>query len=284
VFFGNAALFVVVVPALVAGAVLCAAWLRTGLACGGRGWVALALGLAYIAGHCGLAWPAWPPLDVQDRLPFLALAATVLGLLESRWPGPAWTRWENRILATGMLLFFVMVPGMGENWGTKEGNLRLAAWGVSLLASSANLDALAARLSGARIVLPAMVVAAGAAAALLVSGSAVLGQLAGVLAAALGACWVVSWWKPPLSLARGGTAVLIVVLGALVLEGNVFSQLPAASAMLLACAPGAVWLGRVGPLRRLAGAKATILAAALAAVPVGLALGLALRAAPSDGY
>src|SRR4051812_2185883 len=110
-------LFVLVVPALVAAVTLAAAgWAgrRLGLPGSGPAAVALALGVGALAAQLGNAPPAFPPLDVTDRLPWLVTAATLLGLCESVRPGPAWTRWENRLLLTLLTLGLVLGPVLGE--------------------------------------------------------------------------------------------------------------------------------------------------------------------------
>src|SRR5271157_3045274 len=46
-------------------------------------WSSLAIGLAYIAGQAAVSRPAFPPVEVTDRIPWLALAATVLAVAEA---------------------------------------------------------------------------------------------------------------------------------------------------------------------------------------------------------
>src|SRR5258707_6863226 len=84
--------------ALVCGAVLIVARLIGGGGQGGGRWgVPIGLGVAYALGHAGaVEWlsagelPPMPPLNATDWLPWLALAAMVLGLLETGWPSPGW--------------------------------------------------------------------------------------------------------------------------------------------------------------------------------------------------
>jgi hypothetical protein len=280
------AVSVLVVPAVVAALVLMAVrWVcrRGGFAGGDRVAAAAALGAGYLAGHLGNAPPAFPPLDVTDRLPWLAGAATLLGILEAARPSPAWARWENRLLMAALVLGVVLGPVLEATAATRPGQAWLAGLGLALLLSWANLEALAARLPGAVLGPALLLVAVGAAAALVLSGSLVLGQLGGALAAALAAVGVLSGRSVGLSLGGGGVAVLVATLGALLLEGHVYAALPASAACALAAAPAATWAGAVGPIRRAARWKAALVAAVATLVPVGLALGLVLAASLGAG-
>ena len=61
-------------------------------------WSSLAIGLAYIAGQAAVARPAFPPVEVTDRIPWLALAATVLAVAEAVWALAPWVRLFGRSL------------------------------------------------------------------------------------------------------------------------------------------------------------------------------------------
>jgi hypothetical protein len=280
------ALYVVLVPSLVAAITVAAAgWLgrRLGIAGSGQASVALALGLGEIAAQLGNALPAFPPIEVTHRIPWLVLAATLLGLCESVRPSPGWARWENRLLLILLTLAMVLGPVVGEDWPTRESLLRQGGLVLILLFVWANLEALASRRSTAVLGPSLVVVAASAGAALLLSGYLVLGKLSGGLAAALGAVWILSCWMPDRSLSRGGVPVLFTAFAALLIVGNVYSEmpLPAPSAYLLAASPLAAWIGSIGPVRRLASWQVTLLIVVATLVPAGVAVGLAYAASPS---
>lgn len=270
-------------PALVAALVLAAGRLVSPDR-GGRQAMALAVGLGYAAGHAAVAWPSWPPLEVIDRVPFLVLGVMVLGLFETTWPAPAWATWENRILVSLLTVVLIVGPAVQETWGTRANLLRLACLGAGLALAWGSVEALTGRVSGLAVALPLFVTAAGAAVVIVISGSLVSGRLAGVLAAALAGCAVLAAWDPRPALARGGVAAAAVALASLLLVGHVYSSTPALAAILLALAPLAAWIVRVGPLRRLTGWKAALTATAAALVTVGLAVGLAVAAMPVSEY
>jgi hypothetical protein len=280
-------LFVVVVPAVVAALlVVMFGWAgrQAGVAGAGPAAIALALGAGAIAAQVAIAGPAFPPIEVTDRIPWLVLAAVVLGLCESIHPSPAWARWENRLLLGVLVVWAVLAePVLKADWSTRRNLAVQGGLVLAIFAAWMNLEILAARKSTMVLGPSLLVVATGTDLALLFSGSVVLGRIGGGLTAALGAAWVVSWWRPDRSMSRGGVPVLVVTVAALLIVGHVYSGLPLSAAVLLAAAPLLLWLAWVGPARRLASWQSSLLAAALVLLPAGVAVGLAFQAAPG-GY
>jgi hypothetical protein len=255
---------------------------RAGLAGSGQAAVALALGAGVLAAQFHFAPPAFPPIEVTDRIPWLVALAMLLGVCESVRPSPGWARWENRLLLTLLTLGLILGPVLGADWPTRSALARQGGLVLVVLTAWANLEALAARRSTAVLGPALLVVVACVAVALMLSGVIVLGQLAGGLAAALAVTWIVSWWLPDRSLGRGGVPVLVATVAALLIEGHVYAGLPASSAYLLAAAPLAAWVGSVGPMRRLSGWQAGLLNTIATLVPAAVAVGLAIAASP--GY
>jgi hypothetical protein len=281
---GSLLFFTVLVPAVLAAVtVAVAGWVlrRLGFAGAGPAAVALALGAGTLAAQLSEALPAFPPIDVADRVAWLVGGATVLGLLESTYPGPGWTRWENRLLLAIVVLAAVLGPVLGPEWPQRRALAMQAGLLFFVLFVWASLAGLAARISTAVLGPAVLVVAGSAAAALVLSGSLVLGRIGGGLAAALGAVWVLALWLPDRTLERGGVPVLVLALTALLVEGQVYSFLPRSSALLLGAAPLAAWPTFVGPGRRLAPWQSALAAAVLVLVPCGVAVWQASGAAPS---
>ena len=73
----------------------------------------------------------------------------------------------------------------------------------------------------------------------------------------------------------------VAVLTALVLEGYVYASLPLPSALLLAAAPGAAWLTRVSPSRRLGPWASAAIGVVVVFAPVCLAVGIAASLSPA---
>jgi hypothetical protein len=277
------ALNVLVVPFVVSALVLAAsrwAFRRAGMSGAGPAAAVLGLGAGYLAGHLAAARPAFPPIEVTDRVPWLAAASALLGLLESARPAPGWARWENRLLLTALVMAVVLGPVLEETGASGSGRIWLAGVALALLASWANLEALATRLSVPSLGLPVLAVVAGAGAVLVLSGSLVLGELGLALASSLGATWLLSLFWNDLSLARGGPPFLVATLGSLLLVGHVYAGLPTWPAVALLAAPLAIWSGFLGPLRRAATWKRTLLSLAATLALVGIAILLALSASP----
>jgi hypothetical protein len=277
-------LLVLGLPALIAGLTAgVASWAgqRIGVASSeaGPASVALGLGAGIIAAQLVNAPPAYPPIDVTDRIPGLVLAATLLGVCEALCPSPGWARWENRVLLTLLVLGAILSPVLGPNWPAWQDLLRQGTLAFFLLFVWANLEPLAAARSTALAIPSLMVVAASTTAALFLSGSIVLGQIGAGLMAALAAVWVLSPWLSDRPFARGAIPVLVTTTTALLVTGHIYASLPFSAALLLGGASLASWAGCVGLARRLAAWQAASLGAAASLLIVTFALGLVIAAA-----
>lgn len=277
-----------VVSAVVVAAVVAAGVVGLGRVLGARRgpggslpwWTAAAVGLAYAAGHLGVARPRYPFAEVTDRLPLLALAAAALAAFEAARPRGFAVKAVGRVPLAGLTLWLILGPVVTAGEVEPEMKTRLAVSAAAALAAWACVEALAARPVGPEVACALLVTAGGAAVALVLSHSLVLGQLAVALAAALAGARLAARGGWP----AGYVPAALAVLTGLVLEGHVYASLPGAPALLLAAAPASAWLARLGPVRR-RGAWAVASAATLAAlVPVGVAVGLAVSASPGDGY
>ena len=119
------------------------------------------------------------------------------------------------------------------------------------------------------------------------SGSLLLGQLALVLAAAVAVALLAAWFFPQLPLAAGAVPVVVVLLSGLWVNGYFYAELPAICALLFALAlvlPALLpsLTAALGNSRLLA--KPLLLRAAVVALPVAVAVFIALRASPSLDY
>jgi hypothetical protein len=112
----------------------------------------------------------------------------------------------------------------------------------------------------------------------MLSGSMLLAQFAAVLGGAVFGSLVFSAWN--VAPGRGIVPLLSLLLGALLISGYFFAELPATAAALLGFAP-VFALIPIGPRSKL---MAVGVRAALVAVPVLLALVLAFRSSPSLDY
>jgi hypothetical protein len=255
---------------------------RQKLADWGPWWGALAVGLGYVVAHLGVATPSFPPLDVHDRTPYLAVASAMVGAALAGSRGVLWAR-ALGYLGLAILTYFVIVgPVLGAGEYSEETITKLATVaGVSLLAM---LDVGLLDAPGRRLELWVALgfVAAGAGLILVLSNFAVGLFLAGSLALVLLASIVAGWGRP----VGGGVPVAATVVTALVAEGSVYAFVLATPGLILAGSPLILWLTRIGPVARLGPRTRVVLASVLILIPVGVAVGLAYawRALEESGY
>lgn len=267
----------VLIPAIAAGAIYLATWKLAG------SWsVALGLAGGYMAGHAGLSgWPSFPPADVTDWLFWFAAVGVGFGFLKAFCRGPRWIRWLGRGIASAGVPWLLLRPL--STWSAVERLGGVVALGAALFVFWSLLERLAERRPGASIPLVLWASASGTSAVLLFSASASLGGLCGALAAGLGACVALGWWRPSLSLARGPIPVVALLLGGLWILGSFYSEVSIPGAVLLYLAPLSGWIGEVPALQGLAPWKSASIRLAAALIFVGAAAGIALSGSGLEG-
>jgi hypothetical protein len=240
----------------------------------------LALGLAYLSGHLVIAgWAPFPPTDTTNWLPYFALAAAVLGASCGMLPAKAWARALIFALVSAGALRLLLKPKFQYGWSLSEGWISVACLAGAMVLLAIILDALVRRAATA-FDMPAvlLITCAGTFGALMLSGSMLLGQFAAVLGAAVFGSLVLTARK--VALGRGIVPVFSLLLGALLVSGYFFADLPAVSAVLLAFAPVLALVPIGMPSKVLAfGVRA-----ALVSVPILVALVLAFRSSPPLSY
>jgi hypothetical protein len=270
-----------VLPAVLAGLGLLA--LRRAAWGPGAG-AALAAGGGYVVAHLAQrGWRGFPPAESSDWPWVAALAGLLLGASGATRRGPRPLRLVLRYAAAAAVAWFVLAAWRrGVDARVAQAFVALAAAGSALVWTVLEL-----RQPGPGWFMPATLAltAAGAAAAIGLSGSARLalmaGGLCGVLAA--GATAVVLRCGP--SSLEGAAAPATLVLAALLLAAAHYSDLPRSSMALIAAAPPVALLPRslLGP-----GAGRGRLELLLLAGPLALlasAVKLAVDASPSwEGY
>ncbi|MCW8128841.1 MAG: hypothetical protein KIS92_00525 [Planctomycetota bacterium] len=269
-------LFGILMPALAAGA--CwglgwRVWKRRGSVPSGAHFAgAPALALAFVAG-CLLTWgwPGFPPRLAEDWLPFLALLGWVAGLrAAAKAPGLA----VVLVLCLGLAaasLGLTLGPKRAV-WSTGEAVAWHAGIGLASALVLAALELLAEARPGASLPLALWLWCAGIAGSLALTGSIKYGQIAGLLAAALGAGVVAAWLAPRFTFWRGPLYVLVPVAVALLACGHFYSDLPLSAAIVLALAPLALWLGELSFVDKRPAWLAVPMRMALVGLPVAAAL------------
>jgi hypothetical protein len=270
-----AAIMAMMVAAGVCGLALC--W-RNERARGVLG--PLAIGLAYLSGHLVITgWMRFPPTDTTNWLPCFALVAAVLGAVCGVLPTKARLRVLIFALVSGGALRLLLEPKFQYGWSLSEGWIWVASLVCIQVLLAIILDALVRRPATA-VETPAflLITCAGTFGALMLSGSMLLGQFAAVLGAAVFGSLVFTALKVPLG--RGIVPVFSLLLGALLVSGYFFAELPPASAVLLAVAPVLALIPIGLPSKLLAFG----IRSALVSVPILVALVLAFRSSPPLSY
>ena len=194
----------------------------------------------------GDSFPLWAG-DATRNLPWVVLAATLVGVWDGDFPTPRWARWENRALLIVLLLWLVIVP----QWGGSLEPWIAARWmiglGVGLLAWWTILDARAERL-GASMPLVLLLPAAALPAAQLLARSATLAACSGAFAAVMGGVWLATRIAGRTNLARGAVPIYAVTFAGLILHGRFYSEIPNGAALAFALAPLASLVDRFGPI------------------------------------
>ncbi len=273
---------------------------------GGRpGWgIALGVGLAYLAGHAFVhewvqaarfedlrkAFQVWDgqasgfplfPGDAVDWLPWVAGLAMVCGLLDSTWPAPRWTRWENGLLLVSLTLWLILSPLFGGTWEPLQGLRWMLGLGVGMMAFWRLLEARAGTL-GRSMPLVLMLISTALSLCLALSGSLLYGGLGGVVAAMCGGLWWVSWFDRGMSLARPAIPNFVVVFAGLTLCGVFYSELPRASAVILAIAPLVTFVDRLPVVTRLGGWKASAIRSVVLLLPLAGAVAWTFSSRPEE--
>lgn len=242
-----------VAPAvIVAAGVPVAAWLHRGEAGWRRApaWLGLVIAVSYALSHWGLrGWQGFPPGDVHDWMPFIALSSALL-LACASCVGNGWWQAVMRVLLTcgavAVLLsrrFPVWTPTDIALW---IGGLGLA-WALVLIAWERGARAATPGVAVAGLLL----VALWSSLALLIFGSIAHGQFAGMIAAALGAVMVLIWWRPSWWSDTGVATVAGLVLPGLWVLGLFYFSpaLPYWVPPVLALAGCTPWLVTIPALR-----------------------------------
>jgi hypothetical protein len=244
----------------------------------------LGVGAGLAAGFVALAatgqtdWDFLRPKEAWDWLPALGLLAAVAAAAEQFVKWPVIVRWAGRVVVAA-LAAVVLVRAQSARephplepyWHGAFALAVLTLWGV--------LDLAVRRWPGGTV--PGLLTLVAFAAAFLGerAGFLTVAQLGGVVAGALAGWTLIAWRRPLPGVCRAGAGPFAVLLpGVLfVASFNSYSDVPAASYLLLLAAPfclGATALLQLGPSAR---RRALILGAATG-VPLAVALVLAARA------
>lgn len=281
----------IVAPVLVPAAIafLCLliswrAWRRRRLAEEGHWGGAAALTLGFLSAYFILvSWPAMPPKKAMDWMPYLVLIAGVAGVTQRKWGKRWYARFSLNLLLGGLFAGVVLRSYLQNTWERDEGILWIAGLAAATTLLRNTLERLATKRRGASLPLSLWLFCAATSVAYTMSGSALLGQLTGALAAVFGAAIVLAWWAPGLSLAAGALTVFAPVYVGLLIQAHFYSELPLLSAVLLYLTPFCLWLGEARRVYYMKPWKAALTRLAIIVGPLCVALWIVYSAMAQYG-
>jgi len=253
-----------------------ARWRKTASRCAG----AIAIGAGYVAGHVLAAgWSPFPPRHATHWLFWFAVIGVIAAAADAFVRPKGTVRFVAWAIICTIACRLILQPKFSYAWSATEGWLRVFAIAVAIVVLTFCLDLVERSPFGtARLFSVMTVFCGGACVALILSGSLLLGQLACILCTTAATCFVlIIAGRAPFH-PSGAAAPLSLVCAGLLLSGFFYAELPTASALLLALSP-AMALLRVGKKSH-SQSRALAYRAALVAVPVAIAVVLALHASP----
>ena len=245
------------------------------------GWlVAVALSAGYIVGYIGLeGLPPFPPREGVHWLCYLALIGLILSTF---WYFALWGRLVGQIALSIMIPRLLLHSTFKWTWGPVEGII----WWVCLTAA---LFIFLNIVQRSFTILPAggsspfvyFGLFGGTALILAVSGSLRLAQHSGVLVAIFAVSWIITligqhadnkWRVLPI----GASPVVALLLAGVWMNGYFYEEVPAASAILLFLSLFLAPIGRIAAVQRLGLRRSTIVQIAAIALPVVIAISIAV--------
>ena len=242
----------------------------------GLGWiVACGIALAYYFAFGGFTFP---PRETGHWIPYLAAGAALLGCFQFWRARPVWS------------LVLSLVTALTFYWAQIFGDLHVLLWilaiAVVLFVSAILLQQIIEeRCSGAELSLGLALSAGAGGIAILLGGSAVLGQISGTLGLILGIVALLAFlWNA--TVGPVVPLIYVMIFGSLLLNGCLFAQLPWLTAILLWITPWALLFGQRSDQPKL-GRRAGALCLRLIGVVILVAVALGsvfLLAPPSSDF
>lgn len=249
-----------------------------------RGAGAIAIGAGYVAGHVLAAgWSPFPPRHATHWLFWFAVIGVIAAAADAFVRPKGTVRFVAWAIICTIACRLILQPKFSYAWSATEGWLRVFAIALAIVVLTFCLDLVERSPFGtARLFSVMTIFCGGACVALILSGSLLLGQLACILSTTVAQCFVLIIAVRAPFHPSGAAAPLSLVCAGLLLSGFFYAELPTASALLLALSP-AMALLRVGKKSH-SQSRALAYGAALVAVPVAIAVVLALHASPRLDY
>ena len=240
--------------------------------------IAVALSVGYIVGYLGLeGLPPFPPRLGAHWLCYLAVIGLIVG-------GFWHFSFSGRLIAQIVLSIAIprlLLNSTFKSWGQLEGII----WWVCIAAVvfifwSLVQQSFTTLISNVSVPFVYFGLSGGTALILALSGSLRLAQHGGILVALFLTSWIIT-----LALQREGkwqafsssaSPVVTLLLAGIWMNGYFFEEVPTASAILLLISLLFVHVGRIRAIQRLGGRRSALAQIAAVALPVVIAIGIAI--------
>ncbi len=221
------------------------------------------------------------PVDKAGWIVYLPLAAGLIGLLAALWRRPKWAPW-----LAGLLLIPAAALLTKPIDNPTYALLGLPGLCGAVLVCWLLLEPLAARRPGASLPLAFMVFFTGLSIFAFMTDATswpiVLGAMSGVGGAAL----VAAWLNPRLSFQRGATPLLAALPAAVLWQRAwyYYGEAPWFAFVLPLTAFGLLWLGELPLITKRPPWMGVVVRGLLVAIPVAIAVILAMKTGETDPY
>ena len=257
------------------------------------GWlVAVALSAGYTVGYIGLeGLPPFPPREGVHWLCYLALTGLIVGCF---WHFSLSGRLVAQIALSVIIPRLLLNSAFKYTWGQFEGIIWwVCLAGVIFIFWNMVQQSFIELPSGGSGPFVYFGLSGGTALVLALSGSLRLAQHAGVLVAIFATSWIITLvgqrsdnkWHVFLP---GVSPIVTLVFAGIWMNGYFYEEVPAASAILLAMALFLAPVGRIEKVQQLGARRSTLVQIATIALPVVIAIGIAVARSglfgESDGY
>ena len=240
--------------------------------------IAAALGVGYIVGYLGLeGLPVFPPKLGTHWLFYLA----ILGLIVARfWHRAVWGP-IAQIAISIIIPRLLLTSTFKHTWGPIEGIIWWVCLAVVIFIIWHLVEqSFSALPAGASSPFVYFGLSGGTALILALSGSLRLAQHCGILVTLFAASWILTLGlqrdRKRFVFPRGASSVVTLLLIGIWMNGYFFAEVPAMSAILLGIAPLLAQVGRTKAVQGLGGRRSTLAQIAAVALPVVIAIGIAV--------
>ena len=240
--------------------------------------IAAALGVGYVVGYLGMeGMPVFPPRLGTQWLCYLAIVGLIVA---SFWHVAVWGP-VAQVAISIVIPRLLLTSTFKHTWGPVEGIIWWVCLAVVIFMFwhivEGSFSALPAGASGPFVYFGLF---GGTALVLALSGSLRLAQHAGILVAIFAAGWIITLVlqrdRKRFVFPRGTSPIVTFLLIGIWMNGYFFAEVPAASAILLLIALLFVHVGRIEVIQRLGVRRSLIVQIAGVALPVVIAIGVAV--------